>query len=168
MQAVEYLLDLSRIGRKRMKVCWVSAAEGQLFVDYVTQFSEQTKELGPFDRDEFKLALAAVEQTLTTPRIRWLTGMNRQITERENVYHEKMDAERYTGLLHKAIEEEYEKAMVLEVIKEGPLLVREISGRIGLPRPRVSFWLTQLKNSGQARIEGFEDTTPKFVSLAAA
>ena len=167
MQAVEYLLDLSGIGRKRMKLCWVSAAEGQLFVDYVTQFSEQTKELGPFDRDEFKLALAAVEQTLTSPRIRWLTGMNRQITERENVYHEKLNEEEYTRLLHQAIEEEYEKAMVLEAIKEAPLLVREISARLGLAKPRVSFWLCELKNSGQAEIKGYDGTTPKFVPLAA-
>lgn len=167
MEAVEYLLDLAGIGRKRMKLCWVSAAEGQLFVDYVTQFSEQTQELGPFSPDEFKVPLAAVEQTLDSPRIRWLLGMSRQLTERENVYHEKVDPEEYRGLLHEAIEEEYEKAMVLEVIKEGPQLVREISGRIGLPKPRVSFWISQLRNTGQAAIEGYDKTTPKFVALAA-
>ena len=167
MQVVEHLLDLSGIGRNRMQVSWVSSAEGQAFANYVTEFSEVTRQLGPFDPDHFKLSLAAVEQTLNTTRIRWLMGMDRQITDRENVYHEKLDAEQYTRLLHQAIEEEYEKAMVLEAIKEAPLLVREISARIGLAKPRVSFWLSELKNSGQARIEGFEETTPKFVSLAA-
>ena len=164
---VEHLLDLSGIGRNRMKLCWVSSAEGQAFADYVTQYSKVTRELGPFDPDHFKLSLAAVEQTLNTTRIRWLMGMDRQLTERENVYHEKVDPEEYRGLLHKAIEEEYEKAMVLEVIKEGPQLVREISGRIGLPKPRVSFWISQLRNAGQAAIEGYDKTTPKFVALAA-
>lgn len=164
---VEYLLDLSGIGRNRMQVSWVSSAEGQAFANYVTQFSEVTRELGPFDPDQFKLPLAAVEQTLNTPRIRWLMGMDRQITERENVYHEKLNEEEYTRLLHQAIEEEYEKAMVLEAIKEAPQLVREISGRIGLAKPRVSFWLCELKSSGQAEIKGYDGTTPKFVALAA-
>jgi|GEM_PF-228956 len=167
MQVVEHLLDLSGIGRNRMQVSWVSSAEGQAFANYVTQFSEVTRQLGPFDPDHFKLSLAAVEQTLTSPRIRWLLGMTKQLTERENVYHEKLDTEEYTRLLHKAIEEEYEKAMVLEAIKEGPQLVREISGRIGLPKPRVSFWMSQLRNAGQAAIEGYDKTTPKFVALAA-
>lgn len=165
---VEHLLDLSGIGRNRMQVSWVSSAEGQAFANYVTQFSEQTRQLGPFDPDEHKRPLAAVEETLNSSRIRWLMGVDRQITERENVYHEKMDPEEYTRILHKAIEEEYEKAMILEVIKEGPQLVREISATIGLPKQRVSFWLNQLKNSGQAQIASLEENTPKFVSLAAA
>ena len=164
---MEHLLDLSGIGRNRMQVSWVSSAEGQAFANYVTQFSEQTRQLGPFDPDEHKLPLAAVEQTLSTTRIRWLMGMDRQITERENVYHEKLDVEEYTRIVHKAIEEEYEKALVLEAIKEAPQLVRDISGRIGLPKPRVSFWLSELKNSGQAQIKGYDGTTPKFVTLAA-
>jgi len=167
MHVVEYLLDLSGIGRDRMRLRWVSSAEGQLFADYVTQYSELSRDLGPFDPDRFKLPLAAVEQTLTSPRIRWLMGMSRQLTERENVYHEKVNEEEYTRLLHQAIEEEYEKALVLEAIKEEAQLVREISGRIGLPKPRVSFWLSHLKNSGQAEIKGYDETTPKFVALAA-
>jgi len=167
MHVVEHLLDLSGIGRNRMQVSWVSSAEGQAFANYVTQFSEQTRQLGPFDPDEHKLPLAAVEQTLSTTRIRWLMGMDRQITERENVYHEKLDVEEYTRIVHKAIEEEYEKALVLEAIKEAPQLVRDISGRIGLPKPRVSYWLSELKNSGKAQIKGYDKTTPKFVTLAA-
>lgn len=164
---MEYLLDLSGIGRNRMQLRWVSSAEGQLFADYATQFSELTRELGRFDPDRFKHPLAAVEQTLTLPRIRWLTGMNRQITERENVYHEKLNEEEYTRVLRQATEEEYEKALVLEVIKEGPQLVREISGRIGLPKQRVSLWLNELKKSGLAELKGYDGTTPRFISLAA-
>ena len=167
MHVVEYLLDLSGIGRDRMQLRWVSSAEGQLFADYVTQYSELSRDLGPFDPDRFKLPLAAVEQTLTSPRIRWLMGMSRQLTERENVYHEKLNEEEYTRLLHQAIEEEYEKALVLEVIKEGPQLVEEISGRVGLPIYTVSLWLNELRIRGQAKVKDYDGTAPRFISLAA-
>jgi len=103
---VEQLLDLSGIGRSRLQLRWVSAAEGQLFADYVTELSDLIGQLGPFQPDNFKLELAAVETVLKSTRIRWLMGMDRQITEQENVYHAKMDAEAYQAFVRKAGAEE--------------------------------------------------------------
>lgn len=167
MAVVEHLLDMSGIGRNRMQLRWVSAAEGVVFADYITQFSEQTRELGPFDPDQFKVPLGAVEQTLSSPRIRWLMGMGKQLTEGENVYHEKMKEEDYKKLLYQAIEEEYEQGMVLEVLKEGPQFVEEISGRIGLPIYNVSLWLNELRIRGLAKVKDYDGIAPRFISLAA-
>jgi hypothetical protein len=167
MELVDHLLDLSGIGHHRVKLTWVSSAEGKLFADYVTQFSEQIRKLGPFDSDAYGLPLAAVERTLDLPRIRWLMGLGRQLTEQENVYHEKLNQEEYVQLLHKSVREEYEKALVLETINQGPQLVREISEKIGLPVYSVSLWLNELKKAGQAKIEGYDGLNPIFVGLAA-
>ena len=67
---VASLLDLSGIGRARMKLCWVSAAEGQLFAEYVTRFSDQIRELGPFDPETRVSELTGIEGALTAPRLR--------------------------------------------------------------------------------------------------
>jgi len=167
MQLVEHLLDLSGIGRARMALRWVSAAEGQIFADTVKELTETTRNLGPFDRASMGLRLAAVESVLRGPRIRWLTGMDRQITERGNVYHDKMDESLFQEMLKLAAGEEYQKALLLESLKEGPLSVREMAAKTGLPVYTVSLRLNDLERRGQAELKGYEGSTPKFIGLAA-
>jgi len=167
MDIVARLLDMAGIGRDRMQLRWVSAAEGPLFAKYATEVTELTYKLGPFDPEEFELPLGAVERTLNSPRIRWLLGMGRSLTQKENVYKEKLRQEEYDKLLQGALEEEYHKALVLEVIQGCPSSVREISGKSGLPVYTVSLRLNDLERSGQAELKDYDGTTPKFVGLAA-
>ena len=164
---VERLLDLSGIGRSRLQLRWVSAAEGQLFADYVTELSDLIGKLGPFQPDDFKLELAAVETVLQSTRIRWLMGIDREITEQENVYHEKMDPEAYQAFVRQAVAEEYEKGLILQALADGPQSVREMAGKTGLPVYTVSLRLNDLERAGQAEFHEFEGTTAKFVLMAA-
>ena len=119
--------SLSGIGVDRVKLRWVSAAEGQLFANLVKELSGVMQAMGPFDLDRHKLPLAAVEGALNSPRLRWLMGMERQLIEHENVYHLKLDEANYKQLLKVAVEEEYQKALILEVLNAGPQSVREIA-----------------------------------------
>ena len=109
MQIVGNLLDLSGIGRGRVQLRWVSAAEGQLFANYIKELSSELAELGPFDASKFALELSAVESVLNSPRVRWLVGIDRQVTERGNVYHEKVDSAEFDRLLESVCETEYRK-----------------------------------------------------------
>jgi hypothetical protein len=167
MPVVEQLLDLTGVGKERLQLCWVSAAEGQLFAEYVTELSELIGQLGPFQPDDFKLELAAVETVLKSTRIRWLMGIDRQITEQENVYHEKMDSEAYQAIVRQAVSEEYEKGLILQALADGPQSVREIAGKTGVPVYTVSLRLNDLERAGQAEFHAFEGTTAKFVLMAA-
>lgn len=160
-------MDLSSIGRSRLQLRWVSAAEGQLFADYVTELSELIGKLGPFQPNDFKLELSAAEAVLKSTRIRWLMGMDRQITEQENVYHEKMEATAYQVFLRQAVADEYEKGLILEALGIGPQSVREIASKTGLPVYTVSLKLNDLERAGQAQFQEFEGTTAKFVRMAA-
>ena len=99
MDLVRYLLEISGIGQDRLQVRWVSATEGQQFAEYVTQLTELVQELGPLDRDKMALQLAAVSRAIDNADLRWLLGLQRQLTERENVYHEKLDPAAYEELL---------------------------------------------------------------------
>jgi F420-non-reducing hydrogenase iron-sulfur subunit len=167
MEVVDQLINLSGIGADRVKLRWVSAAEGQLFANLVKELSALMQAMGPFDLEQYKLPLAAVEGALNSPRLRWLMGMERQLIEHENVYHYKVDEADYKQLLKVATEEEYQKALILEVLKEGPQSVREIAGKSGLPVYTISILLSDIERAGQVDLHGYEGTTPKFVSLAA-
>jgi F420-non-reducing hydrogenase iron-sulfur subunit len=104
---------------------------------------------------------------LTAPRLRWLTGMDRQVTELGNVYSEKVDESVYETLVNQACYEEYQKALILEVLKDGPLSVREMAGKTGVPVFTVSIRLNDLERRGLAELKGYEGSTPKFIRLAA-
>lgn len=164
---MEQLLDLANIGKNRLQLRWVSSAEGQLFANYMTELNDLIGKLGGFQPADFKLELAAAETVLKSPRIRWLIGMDRQITEQENVYHERVDSETYQKLVRQTVFEEYQKGLILETLKDGPQSVRETANKTGLPVYTVSLRLNDLEKTGQAQFQGFEGTTAKFVRLAA-
>ncbi len=166
MNLVKEVLGLAGIGKDRMHLRWVSAAEGQLFADSVKELSEVTAELGPLDMEAAQLPLAAARRTFESPRLRWLLGMDRELTERENVYHEKIDPAAYDQLLKEAAKEELEKALILETLKEGSLSVRSIASKSGLPVYTVSQRLGDIERAGQVDLDRYEGTTPLFVSLA--
>ena len=46
------LLDQFGIDRRRVRLEWVSAAEGPKFAKVVTEFTETIRDLGPFDGTE--------------------------------------------------------------------------------------------------------------------
>jgi len=167
MVVVARLLDLAGIGRERLCVRWVSAAEGQIFADYVRAYSEQVAQLGPFDPDRFARPLAAMETALLSPRLRWLMGMEIPLTRDGNVYGEPVDQDRYGQLLATISEDEYHGALILEVLKEGPQSVREMAFKTGLAVHRVSILLGELERRHQAAFQAFDGTTPRFVSIAA-
>jgi F420-non-reducing hydrogenase iron-sulfur subunit len=166
MQMLEELLDLSGIGRSRTALKWVSAAEGQLFADSVKGLTQTVREQGPFDAERFGLQLGALETVLAGPRMRWLTGMERHLTESGNVYGEKIDEEQFGQVMKQAALDEYQKALVLESLKVGPQSVREMAGNTGLPVHTVSLRLNDLERRGLAEFKGFDGTTPKFIRLA--
>lgn len=167
MQQLEHLLEISGIGGKRVALRWVSAAEGQLFADTVRELTQNAVELGPFNPEAHGMQMAAVQRVITGQRARWLTGMDTHVTERENVYGEKVDERTYQKLLHDSLEAEYQKALILESLGEGALSVREMSGKTGLPVYTISLRLNDLERRGKAELRTFLGTTPKFVRLVA-
>lgn len=167
VEMVRELLDLSGIGRERAQLRWVSAAEGQEFARSVSELSEVAGRLGPMNREKFKLQLSAVAEALGSPRLRWLLGMERQLTERENVYHEKLDKGNYGEMLKTAAIEEYQKALILESLRDGPQSVREVSDKSGLPVYKISLLLGDIERAGRAEFLRYEGSTPKFIRLDA-
>ncbi len=167
MKVIENLLDMAKIDRARVQLRWVSAAEGQLFANYIKELSEELTGLGPFDASKYSLELSAVESALKSQRVRWLTGIDRQVTERGNVYHEKVDSAQFERTLRSVCEAEYENALVLEVLRSGPKSVREISAGTGLGVREVSKRLVDVEKIGAAELHGYEGATPKFVRTGA-
>ena len=156
------MLETAGIGSERLQLRWVSSAEGQLFAEYVTELTELIRGLGPLDRQRLRRPLAAVERALQAPPLRWLMGMEKQLTEKENVFHEKLDPHHYQFVLQQVAAEEYQKALLFEVLTEGPQTVRQMAAGTGLPVYTVSLRLNDLERSGLADMHGHEGHSPRF------
>lgn len=167
MEMLSQLLDMSGVGRNRVHLKWASAAEAQPFADYVTEVTETVTGMGPFEKTGYGLQLAALERALATPRLRWLVGIDRQVTERQNVYHEKTDPDQFRKILQDAIEAEYHKALIQELLNRGPITVGEMSEQSGLPVYTISLRLNELERGGLATLAECEGRTPKFAGAAA-
>jgi hypothetical protein len=167
MEVLAHLLKVAGLGRDRLQMRWISSAEGQLFADYVTELTEVIRALGPLERQRLRLPLEATEKALQTMQLRWLMNMERQLTERENVFHQKLDVTAYETALWRTAEEEYQKALLGEILKEGPKTVHQMAEETGFPVYTVSLRLNDLERSGLADVSSHEGTTFKFKSLSA-
>lgn len=165
MELVRDLLEFSGIGSDRAQLRWVSAAEGQQFAQFVTELSEQTRNLGPFDANKYALPLAALEGAFQSARLRWLLGMNRQLTEKGNVYGETINLDQYQKITRTAAREEYQKALILECLDQGPRSVREIASQSDLGIYEVSQLLSEVERAGLVEFHHLEGSTPKFIRL---
>jgi len=75
--------------------------------------------------------------------------MERQLTERENVYHQKLEEDGYRSFLKTVAKIEYQKALIMEVLKEGALSVREISEKRASRFTRFPFDCRTWKEPGR-------------------
>lgn len=164
---MRYLLEISGLNQERLQIRWVSATEGQQFAEYVTELTDRLRELGPLDRDQMALPLAAVSRAIMNPNLRWLIGIGRKLTERGNVYHERLDPMVYDHLLKSCAEEEYQQALIYEALKAGPQTVQQIANRTGLPIYTIALRLNDLEEIALVSILGHEGNDPKFGILAA-
>jgi coenzyme F420-reducing hydrogenase delta subunit len=164
---VRRLLEVSGVGSERLQLRWVSAAEGQIFAEYVKELSATVEALGPFEHERYAFELAAIEHALETPRLRWLTGMERQLTAHENVFHERLDSEQYKRVLMDAVEMEYHKSAILQALKKGPLVVREMASITKIPVQTVAQRVEDLEKCGSIDFCGYDGTAPRFMSAAA-
>ncbi len=123
--------------------------------------------MGPFDAASKQLQLTAIKSALSTRRVRWLYGMDKQLEIKENVYGEKTDPELMSEILNEAIISEFHKAMITEVLKEGPLSVREMAEKTDIPVYTVSLRLNELEREGKAEFNSHVGTTAKFAIIAA-
>jgi F420-non-reducing hydrogenase iron-sulfur subunit len=162
IELVRYLLEISGIDQDRLHLRWVSATEGQQFAEYVTELTDLIRKLGPLDHNLMAIRLAAVSRAVMNADLRWLIGLQRQLTEQENVYHERLDPTAYDELLRSSAQEEYHRGLLYEALQAGPQTVRQIAALTGLPIFTLSLRLNDLEKISLVSIQGHEGHSPKF------
>jgi coenzyme F420-reducing hydrogenase delta subunit len=165
------LLEAAGINPVRLRLEWVSASEAIRFAELMKEMSVDMRELGPSpvsgsspDMDILE-ALAISRSAANDFRLRLLTGKAYFLTEKGNVYDEKIDMKRYEAVIDNIVEEELLRQKILRSLINKSGSVKDIARDIEVPTKDVLEHLVVLKDRGLVGLEGISDTSPIYSYL---
>jgi F420-non-reducing hydrogenase iron-sulfur subunit len=167
-EMLKKLVELSGLEPGRVRLEWVSASEGEKFAFVVKDFTQQITDLGPtpVKTDEsLKTRLQAAIDASRSFRLKVLNGKEIKVTEQGNVYEELYDQGKYDELEAKATEEEFKRAMIIELTKNNPKSVKELAAEIGDATDVVLEHVSTLRGMNLIELDSIDGFTPKYKAL---
>jgi F420-non-reducing hydrogenase iron-sulfur subunit len=171
MKALSKLLGLINFSN-RMRLDWVSAAEGNKFAQIVLEFTNHIKKLGPSPIKEKQKgpqitdSLQAVKNVLDDSRLRGLIARQRELVTDKNVYGEQISVERFENLIDDAIKNEFVRHIIIIKIKEKGKSVPVIANEIGIKAREVLEHIVVLRSRGLVDVAEINEEIPTFISIA--
>ena len=171
MKALSKLLDLINFSN-RMRLDWVSAAEGNKFAQIVLEFTNHIKKLGPSPIKEKQKgpqitdSLQAVKNVLEDSRLRGLIARQRELVTDKNVYGEQISVERFENLIDDVIKNEFIRHIIIIKIKDKGKSVPAIANEISIKAREVLEHIVVLRSRGLVDVAEINEEIPTFISIA--
>jgi coenzyme F420-reducing hydrogenase delta subunit/predicted transcriptional regulator len=171
VKMLKKLLALTGLEPDRLRLDWVSASEGQRFAGIVTEFTGQVKKLGPSPvsgkkpDERIMVNLRAARNAAADFRLRVLVGRERELTEKTNVYNEKISQEKFDDLLEKVVEAEFVRQKIHVLTQAEPLPIRALAEATNLKPEEVLRQIVDMRRRNMITIDHIEGTTPLFRAL---
>jgi coenzyme F420-reducing hydrogenase delta subunit len=171
IKMLKKLLACTGLEAERLRLEWVSAAEGERFAEIVRDFTSQIKRLGPSPLavekpDEKLLAnVQAAKKAAGNSRLRTLVGREKKLTEESNVYGEKVKQEEFDKLMEESINEEYLRSRIYLLTKSKPMSVEELAKRLDVDSSLVLQHAVVMRRKGLLAMNRIEGDTPLYMAL---
>jgi F420-non-reducing hydrogenase iron-sulfur subunit len=171
IKMLKRLLALTGLELGRLRLEWVSASEGQRFAQIVTEFTNQIKQLGPSPvsgkSPNLKVLenLQAAKNAASDFRLRVLVGRERELTEKSNVYEEKIPQEEFDAVLDSAVEAEFIRHKIHLLTRGRPLPVKALAEATELKPAEVLKQIVAMRRRNMITMDHVEGTTPFFKAL---
>jgi len=127
----------------RLRLEWISAAEGNRFAEIMSDFAAKLRDLGPLgqgegiDASDLKLKLDALAHLV--PYLKLVEREKLRVPVRSvEAYKEFYESDAVAHLFQDLIAEKLAISQILALLQEKPLSTREICGRLGLSPSDVS------------------------------
>ena len=147
------LLDHVGVASGRLRLEWISAAEGTRFAEIMSDFAGQLKELGPLGAGEgiepadLKLKLDALSQLV--PYVKLVEREKLRVPIRsEEAYRAFYESDAVSRVINDVIADKLAMSQTLMLLRERPRSTREISERLGLTPSEVSRHLNVSSRQG--------------------
>jgi coenzyme F420-reducing hydrogenase delta subunit len=170
IELTKKLLELTDLENGRLRLEWVSAAEGGRFAEVVNDFTDQIQKLGPSpiktgDETSKNLVnqLQGAKLASTKFRLRSVVSRQKQLVEEGNVYGEKISQEEMDKIFDEMINDEYIRNRILLKVETEPSTVEEISEEIDIPTEDVFKHVARLWKRQIILMEGHKGDSPIFI-----
>ena len=142
----------------RLRLEWISAAEGSRFAEIMSDFARELKELGPLgegegiDPPDLKLKLEALSRMV--PFVKLVEREKFRVTEKkEAAYHAFYESDAANRMFAELIATKLDASQALMLLEERPHSVRDISERLGLTASEVSKHMSNSSRQGLVRYD---------------
>ncbi len=149
---------------ERLKIQFMSGAEGGLFVESVNDFIKQVKELGPLGEGEgleakgLQLKLGVVTELI--PYIRLVERERLRLPAlAEEAYQKFFDSDELKRIFDETIIEKLAIGQIVSLLRKGPLTTGEIAQGIGLTPSEVS---KHLGISSKHRLVRYDESLKRY------
>ena len=160
---------MEHIGLKpeRLRIKFMSAADGNLLAEYTDDFTNKVKELGPLgksegiDENELKFKLEAAIKLVPYMRLVERERLRVPIKSKE-AYTEFFESSEINALIDEIFSEKLTISQIMLLLKAKPLSTSDISEKLGLNSSDVSRHMINSSRHGLVRY----DTTSNCYALA--
>lgn len=159
------LAELAWIEPERIRLEWISAAEGEKFARVATEFTNTIKEMGPNPAkiDSYIASrLEAAERAARSNRLTTLVSKEYNLVTRGNVYGERLDEWKLRETVNEVAEEEFERAMILQLTRASKMSVKDIAKKIDIPTSRILAHIVELRKKNLIEINSIKGVAPVY------
>ena len=167
MHLCRKLLERIGVNPERLRLEWISAAEGVRFAEIVNDFSKKLKELGPLGNGEgidgngLKFKLDAVKNLV--PYIKLVERERLRVpVKSEEEYNKFFTSDEVDRLFKELILDKLEISQIMTLLRERPLSTGEISEILGVDPSEISI---HLNSSARQGLIQFDESQKRFVPV---
>ena len=171
IKMLKKLLALTGLEPERLELEWVSASEGQRFAKIVTEFTNQIKKLGPspisgkHPNRKILENVQAAKAAASDFKLRVLVGRERELTEKANVYEEKISQGEFDSILEEAVEAEFNRHRIYLLTKTEPMSVKALAKAVEKKPADVLKEIVAMRRRNMIGFDHVEGTTPFYKAL---
>jgi coenzyme F420-reducing hydrogenase delta subunit len=155
------LLKHAGIDSDRLRLEWVSAAQGSRFAEVVTDFSEKLKELGPLGKSEgidertMKLRLEAARSLIPYMKLVERERLRVRFNTKEE-YEAYFDSAEVERVFQETVGQKLVTREIMLLLREKAMSAEEIAETLGLGVSEVSGRLNRAAREGTVRYDEIE------------
>ena len=151
---------MEHIGLKpdRLRIEFMSSGDGLILADVITNFCEQTEEIGPLgksegmDADILKFKLEAVSKLI--PYIKLVERERLRVPRKsEDAYRDFFASDKVNQLFKELIVDKLAVSQILLLLREQPLSTGEMSEKLGLNPSDISKYMNTSTRHGMVRFD---------------
>jgi len=167
MHLCRKLLERIGVNPERLRLEWISAAEGVRFAEVMNDFSKKLKELGPLGNGEgiegngLKFKLDAVKNLV--PYIKLVERERLRVpVKSEEACNKFFTSDEVDRLFKELILDKLEISQIMTLLRERPLSTGEISEILGVDPSEISI---HLNSSARQGLIEFDESQKRFVHV---